>query len=212
MNNEKIYIQISAGRGPAECCWVVAQVLKILLKEISGFGLEYDIIDRQEGAQNRTLSSVLVVVNGVGMKQKLRTWEGTIQWIGKSPFRKFHKRKNWFVGVSMFEELKQSQLNENDVTYQTFRASGPGGQHRNKVETAVRAVHIPSGIIASASDSKSQLQNKESALIKLKKELDFNNVSVMRERINEHWKDHLSLERGNAIRVYKGDKFEEVSN
>ena len=205
-------MHISAGKGPAECCWVVAQVLKQIIKEISDLGLEYEIIDWQEGLQNRTLSSALVLIKGQAVARKLQNWEGTIQWIGKSPFRKFHKRKNWFVGVTTFSELKQVELKESEVVYQSFRASGPGGQHRNKVETAVRATHTTTGITASATDSRSQLQNKKNALSKLKNALQLNNMAVMRKRIDAQWQDHLTLERGNAVKVFKGDKFEEVLN
>jgi len=207
MKNSKIYIQISAGRGPAECCWVVAQVLKVLIKEIESNSFSYEIINRQEGQQNRTLSSTLLSVQGRDVKEKLKGWEGTIQWIGQSPFRKFHKRKNWFVGVSFFQEVKELRFNQSDVEFQTFRASGPGGQHRNKVETAVRAIHKPSGLQVTSTDSKSQIQNKKSALQKIESAFTGNALNVWREQIEDQWSAHLRLERGNAVKVFKGPKF-----
>ena len=208
MKNSKIYIQISAGRGPAECCWVVAQVLKVLIKQIEQSALVYEIIHRQEGPLNRTLSSVLISVAGKDVKNQVKEWEGTIQWIGQSPFRKFHKRKNWFVGVSFFEETEATTFNVSDIEYQTFRASGPGGQHRNKVETAVRAVHKPSGLQVTSSDSKSQIQNKKSALQKIELAFQEHALGAWQEQMNKQWSAHLQLQRGNPQKIFKGPKFQ----
>ncbi len=186
-------IQISAGRGPAECCWVVAQVLKLLIKEAERKGFSYEILFRQEGQENGTLNSVLVQISGKAVKDFLSNWQGTIQWIGKSPFRKFHKRKNWFVGLSALDQKAGVKLNESDLEFNAFRSSGPGGQHRNKEETAVRATHKPTGLSVTASDSKSQLQNKKNAIKKMQEAFEQNDLKVIQEQMNEQWKEHLSL-------------------
>lgn len=205
--NQTIYIQISAGRGPAECCWVVAQTLKRLLEEAKKLGLHAEVVDRQEGVQNGTLFSVLVSIIGNQVESKLEHWQGTIQWIGQSPYRKYHKRKNWFIGVSFFKPSKSQILNSSDVVYQAFRGSGPGGQHRNKVETAVRATHTPTGVSTTSSEARSQHQNKVLAFKKLEQLIKSYEMNQQRERINEQWKQHLSLERGNAVLVFEGRKF-----
>lgn len=206
-NKETIIIQISAGRGPAECCWVVAQVLKVLISYLKKENIEYHIISRSEGIQNGTLNSVLLQIKGVNVLTKLKAWEGTIQWIGKSRFRRLHKRKNWFVGVSLFEERKSQTIDLSQVIFQSFRSSGPGGQHRNKVETAIRATDVKSGLSAVASDSKSQVQNKKNALKKLEELLEKNKLEQIEESLNDQWKKHLVLERGNPVKVFVGNKF-----
>lgn len=207
--NKTIYVQISAGRGPAECCWVVAQVLKKILADCQNFGIEAKVIDRQEGVQNGTLFSALIAVSGVDPESQLGDWKGTVQWIGQSPFRKFHKRKNWFIGVSFFKEEKSRKLNLSEVTFKAFRASGPGGQHRNKVETAVRATHVPTGISASSCEARSQHQNKQKAIERLKVAVNDEYLNQQKQLINDQWMQHLSLERGNAVKVFQGRKFEE---
>ena len=95
---EKI-IQITAGRGPAECSWVVSQVLKLFLQEARVEGFQYRILHNEKGAQNGTIQSVTIHLKGARLDAFMATWLGTIQWIGSSTFRKYHKRKNWFIGL-----------------------------------------------------------------------------------------------------------------
>lgn len=201
------FIQISAGRGPAECAWVVAQVLKELLTTIKHSDGVAETISRSPGSEHGTLNSCLVKVSGKGLNELLEPWLGTIQWIGKSPYRKFHKRKNWFVGVSMFDHSDEVTFNESDLIFSTFRASGPGGQHRNKVETAVRVVHKLTNLAVTASDSKSQAQNKKAAIVKMKQAMEQHQIQLLQVQVDEQWREHLSLQRGNPAKVFEGRDF-----
>jgi len=200
-------IQMTAGRGPAECCWVVAQVLKILITEVKAKGIEYIILQREKGIENGTVQSVSIQLSGADVNSFLTTWLGTVQWVGTSTFRKYHKRKNWFIGVYELEQLSLSELNEKDISFQTMRSTGPGGQNVNKVNSAVRAIHTPTGVQVVAMDSRSQHQNKKLAIARLKeKVMDANRQQLKTMELNQ-WENHLSLERGNPIRVFKGTDF-----
>lgn len=208
-NQETWFVQISAGRGPAECCWVVAQALRRLLKDCEALGFCGSVTDRQEGTENGTLTSALVMVSGKEVEQRLGFWRGTVQWIGQSPYRKFHKRKNWFIGVAFFSPGKASEWKSSDVVFKAFRGSGPGGQHRNKVETAVRATHIPSGISVYASEERSQYQNKQLALKKLEAQVKMETLNQQQRQLNDQWMEHLHLERGGAVLVFEGRNFQQ---
>lgn len=203
------YVQISAGRGPAECAWVVAQVLKEMKAFATRKGLTCEMISRSQGSEPGTLNSCLLKLDGFKAEDTLNVWAGTVQWIGKSPYRKFHKRKNWFVGVSVFVDNNLVVFDEKDLQFSTFRSSGPGGQHRNKVETAVRVVHQPTSISVTAADSKSQLQNKKAAIAKIRLAMVQHRMEMLQARVDEQWQEHLSLQRGNPVKVFEGREFNE---
>ena len=127
---------------------------------------------------NGTYYSATIKVGGKNITKWMENWQGSIQWIAQSPYRKYHKRKNWFVGVEFFDIENQIKWNEKDVVFESCKASGPGGQHVNKTESAIRGMHKPSGIQVLTMDSRSQLQNKKLCLERLKSkvsEVDFKN-------------------------------------
>jgi len=130
---------------------------------------------------------------------------GTVQWIGQSPFRKNHQRKNWFIGIACFDIKKLAPWNSNDVKFETCRSSGPGGQNVNKVETAVRGLHIPSGIQVMAMDSRSQLENKKLCFSRLEAKVMAWQTSQLTEQQQDKWMQHHSLKRGDPVQVFKGD-------
>lgn len=199
--NNKIYLQITSGRGPAECCRVVALVLEKILMQARKKGWTAKVIEREEGVMNRTLFSAIIYLEGSKADEIADEWEGTIQWIAQSPYRIYHKRKNWFVGVNSFIPSELNEIDTKYITYQTLRSSGPGGQHVNKTESAVRATHAPSGLSVTASDERSQLQNKKLATERLLIKLSAWNQEQIKERVQENWVCHNNLERGNPVKV-----------
>ncbi len=203
---EKI-IQITAGRGPAECTWVVAQVLKKVLDEAEELQLETTVLQREVGQENGTVETATIVIKGENAAPFANSWIGTIQWIGQSQFRKMHKRKNWFIGVFEIENQKNTTISENDIHYQAMRSSGAGGQHVNKVSSAIRATHFPTGIAAVAMDSRSQHQNKKLATERLLKKLEDETLQQLKNHVGKQWENQLNIQRGNPIRVFIGTDF-----
>lgn len=198
---EKTYLQITSGRGPVECCRVVALVLERILKQAQTRKLKVEIVEKEAGPANRTLLSAVIALEGAGCDTLVEEWEGTVLWIARSPYRIHHRRKNWFVGVQTFLLSESREATENEIRYETLRASGPGGQHVNKTESAVRAVHIPSGISVVASDQRSQWQNKKLATERLQVKLTAWNVEQAMIQAQANWSNHNSLQRGNPVKV-----------
>ena len=118
-----------------------------------------------------------------------------------------HKRKNWFVGVFEIEDQEKIELNERDINYQAIRSSGPGGQHVNKVSSAVRATHVPTGIQVAVTDTRSQHQNKKLAKQRLAEKVVQQNLDQLKDSIKDQWNNHQSLERGNPVKVFSGTDF-----
>lgn len=203
---EKI-IQITAGRGPAECTWVVAQVLKKVLEEAQEEQLETVLLQREAGQENGTIETASLAVKGKNAHEFVKSWIGTIQWIGQSQFRKMHKRKNWFIGIFEIEPQKGGLVSENDIQYRAMRSSGAGGQHVNKVSSAIRATHIPTGIAIVSMDSRSQHQNKKLATERLLKKLEDETLQQLKNHVGKQWENQLNIERGNPVRVFTGSDF-----
>jgi len=202
-----LWLQITAGRGPAECQWVVAQLVPLLQREAALFGVAAEPIDAVPGEASGTLLSALVSLSGPGAEAFAATWQGSIQWIGKSPFRPHHKRQNWFVGVERLAEPSQPLWSLQELEFSTLRASGPGGQHVNKTESAVRVVHRPTGLAVVAREERSQAQNKKLALARLAAMMAERGNQARADADKQRWEQHNALERGNPTRVYAGPDF-----
>ncbi|MGH1520220.1 peptide chain release factor H [Chryseobacterium sp. JK1] len=200
-------IQITSGRGPLECQWVTAKVLKTFLEEAKHNNIEYEIIHRENGDENLTLKSVTLLLKGKEVPDFLKSWLGSICWIGKSTFRKLHKRSNWFIGVFELEHIKKIEFNEKDIQFQAVRSQGSGGQNVNKVNTAVRATHIPSKESVFVQDSRSQLENKRLSIIRLKEKVMAGYIQALEEKMKETWNHHLRVQRGNPVRTFSGTDF-----
>ena len=198
----KYYIQITAGRGPVECARAVTLVARELLKAIPS--LELTDAEPHNTTPDCYMSMTLGTDEPINESLK-REWEGTILWRStKNPYRPGHKRSNWFVGIHFFDAVELPEIDERDIVYETCRSSGKGGQNVNKVETSVRASHIPTGLSVRCSDERSQVQNKTRARERLLLKLRERNDSAVAYARNEQWSQHDTLERGNPVKRFSG--------
>jgi len=191
-------LQLSSGYGPAECELAVGKLLTSLMSEFP----DIKIIDRAEGVRSECFRSVRV-----SSESDLSFLEGTIQWICKSPYRLHHGRKNWFVDVSVCHNAETEGFDEDSVRFETFRSGGHGGQNVNKVETGVRAIHVPTGISVICTDERSQHINRRIALKRLREAVDSLNASREASVKSGNRLEHSRITRGNPVRVYRGMEF-----
>ncbi|AFL72505.1 peptide chain release factor H [Thiocystis violascens] len=204
MNAPTLWLQVSAGRCPAECEWVVGHLVPVLIRDLAARGLTLEELDRTPGGQAGDARSILLRVTGPEAPTRIADWLGTVQWIGQSPYRPRHPRKNWFVSVAAFREPAAEVWNERELRIETLRASGPGGQHVNRTESAVRVTHLPTGLSASALEERSQHLNRRLALARLAQRFEERADTQTQAADTARWRQHTTLIRGNPVRVYRG--------
>lgn len=203
------WLLMTAGRGPGECQIAVAGLLKALCDEARAQGMEAELLDAETGPHG--MLSALVAVRGEGAEALARSWEGSVRWVCPSPIRKGWPRKNWFVGVSLLAPPPPAAaFRESDLRFETMRASGPGGQHVNKTESAVRLTHVPTGTAVLAREERSQHRNRALAIARLSAALTERERQVEADVDRDRWHRHDALERGNATRTYHGPAFSRV--
>ena len=204
-------IQLSSGQGPAECELAVKKLYDSLKREF----LDIEMISSHEAKRTEGCTSILFQT-----EQDLSGLEGSIQWICRSPYRPNHKRKNWFVDVSVIpgaENIRKDAsipccgekevYKENEIRFERFHCGGKGGQNVNKVETGVRLIHIPTGITVTSTSERSQYANKKDALSKLNAILGQMELEEKKKQTNSAWQEHTKIVRGNPVRVYEGMDF-----
>lgn len=153
-----ILLQFSSAQGPAECELAVLKGLACLQRESALAGMRVEVLEQEDGEHPGTLRSALVSLEGDAEAAVAQRWEGTIQWTCPSPYRPRYARKNWFFGVARCAAPAATLPSE--IRFETARASGPGGQHVNKTESAVRAIHVATGISVKVQTERSQHANK----------------------------------------------------
>ena len=199
-----LWLQVSAGQGPLECEWAAWEVTQRLLGEAQAAGLGARVVGGEAGGAKGAVRSALVALETCEVRTAfVRRWAGTVQWIARSPFRPQHRRKNWFVDVRALEPPGREAFRKEDVRVETMRAGGPGGQHVNRTESAVRAKHVPTGLTAVASEERSQRLNRELALARVARKIEERNATRSDTAKRTLRDAHHGLQRGNAVRVLR---------
>lgn len=192
-------LQISSGNGPEECSVGVEKLAAALQQEYG----DLQLVATKGNPEYRGFRSAILM-----SEAEHPDLAGTVQWIWQSTIRPGHKRKNWFVDVSVIPEAEKLEgLKETDCRFETFRSGGKGGQNVNKVETGIRIIHIPTGIRLECREERSQYLNKQRGLQRLAAVLKTLNKAGEDRQNREAWNAHNQIERGNPIRVYEGWEF-----
>ncbi|MFU8875927.1 peptide chain release factor H [Micromonospora sp. SL4-19] len=193
---------MSAGRGPQECAWAVAQLLRRLEADAARQGLAIRRVQTVPGVARGTYRSVLLQISGDGADEFVDSWTGTLCWQAPSPYRASTGRKNWYVIARPCQvDTPRTSFAEADIDIVACRTGGPGGQHRNKTSTAVRATHRPSGIVVVVDTERQFSQNRRLALELLRQRIEHNDRTADRAVTTARWHIHDELVRGNPTRI-----------
>jgi peptide chain release factor 2 len=208
MDPNNCFLDIQAGQGGTEAQDWVSMLLRMYLKFCERRGFQVEVLEQSDG-DVAGLKSASIKVSGEYAFGTLRTETGVHRLVRKSPFDSNARRHTSFASVFVYPEIDDSievEINPADLRVDTFRASGAGGQHINKTDSAVRFTHIPTGIVVQCQGDRSQHRNRAEALAMLKARLYELEIRKRNEEKQALEDSKTDIGWGHQIRSYVLDQ------
>lgn len=196
--------EIHAGAGGTESQDWAQMLLRMYLKYFDKKGFKCEIVDEQPG-EEVGIKSVTCIVKGKYAYGYLKSEKGVHRLVRLSPFDSNNRRHTSFAAVDVIPEFDDNinvQINDCDVRIDVYRSSGAGGQGVNTTDSAVRITHIPTGIVVTCQNERSQIKNKETALKVLKSKLYQLEQKKQKDMLDSVKSNNSGIEFGSQIRSY----------
>lgn len=203
-DNNNCLIEFHAGAGGTESCDWANMLLRMYTRYLNKKNYKVDVLDVQEG-EEAGIKSAMIKVSGEYAYGYLKGETGVHRLVRISPFDSNSRRHTSFASVLVVPEVSNDvnvEINDNDLKIDVYRSSGPGGQGVNTTDSAVRITHIPSGIVITCQNERSQIKNKETALAILKNKLYLLEQEKQNEELSFLRNDKISNGFGSGKRSY----------
>ena len=205
LDGANAFVDIQAGSGGTEAQDWADMLLRMYLRWAEDEGLATELVERSDG-EVAGIKSATIQVKGEYAFGKLRTETGVHRLVRKSPFDSGNRRHTSFASVFVYPEVDESveiEINPADLKIDTYRASGAGGQHVNKTDSAVRLTHLPTGVVVECQDERSQHKNKARAMSILQSRLLEAKISAQKIEEAQNRRNLVgSGDRSERIRTY----------
>lgn len=203
-DDHDVIMTISPGAGGVDAQDWADMLLRMYLRWAERHGFKTEILDYTEG-EEAGIKSATIEVRGTTVYGLARGEKGVHRLVRLSPFDQAHRRHTAFAQVEVLPEVEDAgdlTINDDDLRVDTYRSSGAGGQHVNKTSSAIRITHLPTNIVVTCQNERSQLQNRESAMKILRAKLLERRDQEREEERSKLKGERVAAEFGSQIRSY----------